>query len=124
MVAAIQCMRDEGFEVQGPLKYPDGVLVVEPGFDPRLRLTLLAHGINSDSARWDAVNRSCKAQWSYAIEQVYLRQFSPSQTEMRAWLERAWACMEEQGIALSNPPSEQEAVDSVGHGCEPWVQNQ
>lgn len=120
-VAAIQCMRDEGFQVEGPLRYPDGgLLIVEPGHDPRLRLSLRADVGNDPTDRFGRVNGRCRAQWSYAIEQVYLRQFAPSEEEVRAWLERAWACGRERGLPLSNPPTENEALDAVGQGCRPW----
>lgn len=123
MVASVGCMRDEGFNVEGPLRYPDGPLLVEPGVDPRHRLTLLARSVTDDQ-RWGEVNGRCQAQWSYAIEQVFLRQFTPTQAEIRAWLERAWACLREKGVPLSNPPTEEDAMQSIPYGCRPWEANE
>lgn len=121
MFAAIECMRDEGFNVEGPLRYPDGPLLLAPGIDPRHRLTLLARGVPPDpDDRFGGVNARCLAQWSYAIEQAYLRQFAPTPDEVRAWLERAWECLEEKGLPLSSPPTEQDATLSVLQGCRPW----
>lgn len=121
MVATVQCMREEGFDVLGPLRYPEGPISIAPGIDPRHRLGVLARNVPAaEDGRWDEVSGRCQAQWSYAIEQVYLRQFNPTEEEIRAWLERAWVCLEDQGIELSNPPTEQEAVRSVAYGCEPW----
>ncbi len=119
--AAIDCMRNEGFDVEGPLTYPDGALVISPGMDPTLRLTLLAHNVPAaEDARWSEVNGRCLAQWSYAVERVYLDAFAPSEAEIAAWYERAWACMREQGIELSDPPTDAEGLDSVSYGCRPW----
>jgi len=123
MDAAIGCMRDEGFQVEGPLRYPDGYLVVEPGMDPTLRLTLRATVSDEESDRYGEVNGRCQAQWSYAIEQVYLRQFRPSEAEVQAWLERAWTCLEERGEPISSPPTEEEAIGAVTLGCRPWEES-
>lgn len=120
MTAAIQCMRDEGFDVEGPLRYPDGYLVVSPGWDPTLWLTLQARPGDDPTDRFGRVNARCIAQWSFAIESVYLRQFSPTEDEVRAWLERAWACRVEKGLPISNPPTEEEAGEAVAYGCRPW----
>lgn len=121
MVAMVQCMREEGFDVLGPLRYPEGALSISPGIDPRYRLGVVARNVPAaEEGRWSEVSGRCQAQWSYAIEQVYLRQFNPTQDEIRAWLERAWACAKEKGLPLSDPPTEQEAVRSVAYGCQPW----
>jgi hypothetical protein len=118
--AAIQCMRGEGFEVEGPLRYPDGPLVFTVGADPRLRLTLAARPGDDPEDRFGEVNGRCLAQWSYAVEQVYLRQFAPTEDEFQAWLERAWECARDRGLPLSDPPTSQEASDAVLFGCQPW----
>ena len=121
MVAMVQCMREEGFDVLGPLRYPEGPLAISPGIDPRHRLGVLARDVPAaEEGRWSEVSGRCQAQWSYAIEQVYLRQFNPTQDEIRAWLERAWACSKEKGLPLSNPPTEREAMNSISYGCRPW----
>lgn len=119
--AGVECMRVEGFDVEGPLRYPDGPLVMEPGIDPRHRLTLVAHDVTPDvDERWSDVNQRCQVQWYYMVEQVYLRQFNPTEEELRAWLERAWACALEKNMGLSDPPTEEEAMAAVGSGCRPW----
>lgn len=117
--AAIQCMRDEGFDVEGPLRYPDGYVPVMPGFDPRLKLTLNAHVGEDAEDRFGEVNARCQAQWSYAVEWVFLHQFAPTEEEIQRWLERAWACAREHGLPVSDPPTVEEAIRAVPP-CEPW----
>ncbi len=116
-------MRDDGFDVEGPLRYPDGYLVVSPGSDPRNRLTLRA--LNADDPdgrdRFGEVSQHCEAQWYYAVERMWDKQFEPTEQEIRAWLERAWDCAEEQGVPLGNPPTQDDAITAVAHGCEPWL---
>ena len=119
--AGIQCMRDEGFDVEGPLRYPDGVILIEPGADPRHRLGLLANNITqAEDERWNDVNQRCQVQWYYMVERIYFQQFDATEAEVQAWLERAWACAKEKGLELSNPPTESEAGHSVAFGCRPW----
>lgn len=123
VTAGIECMRDEGFDVEGPMRYPDGYLVISPGFDPHLQLTLRARGTDAGDGvdRFGPVNERCQAQWYYAIEQIWIEQNEPTQAEINAWLERAWDCAREKGLPLSNPPTEAEAMESTAYGCEPWV---
>lgn len=119
--AGVECMRDEGFEVDGPLRFPDGGIGVEPGVDPRHQLSLLAYGITSEEdQRWSDVNQRCQVQWYYMVERTYLEQFIPTEEETRAWLERAWDCAAASGMQLTDPPTLEEAVLSVGFGCRPW----
>ncbi len=118
--AAIQCMRDEGFDVQGPLRYPEGYLVVVPGWDPKHWLGSRASVGDDPQDRYGDVNGRCQAQWSYAVGAVYRRQFEPSEEEIQAWLRRAWDCARAKGLALSNPPTVEEASDAVPFGCRPW----
>jgi hypothetical protein len=121
MTAAAQCMRDGGFDVEGPLRYPEGGLAVEPGVDPSIRLDILALAITGDASdRYGEVNGRCQAQWSYAIETVWFRQNAPTEEEIQAWLDRAWDCLDTLGVPVSNPPTVEEAVGSVAHGCKPW----
>ena len=121
VIATVACIRQEGFIVQGPLRYPDGPITVAPGEDPTRRLGVIMRAVNpEDDARSGEVSGRCQAQWSYAIERVYLDQFAPTEAEIQAWLERAWACMREQGIEVSDRPTELEAMDSVAYGCKPW----
>lgn len=125
VTAGIQCMRDEGFDVEGPLRYPAGYLLIAPGFDPRDRLTL--RGINTEQAdgldRFGLANERCQAQWYYAVERLWDEQIEPTEDEIRAWLERAWGCAAEGGMPLSQPPTEDEAIAAVRAGCEPWLTN-
>ena len=121
--AGVQCMRDAGFEVEGPLRYPDGALLIEPGVDPRNRLTLRA--LNTDRGdgidHFGPVNERCEAQWYYAVERLWDEQWEPTQAEIDAWLERAWTCAGEMGLPLSSPPTDHEAMDAVAYGCQPWL---
>lgn len=48
--------RADGFQVEGPLRYPEGYLVVETGMDPTLRLTLRASVSEEESDRYGEVN--------------------------------------------------------------------
>ncbi len=118
--AAVQCMRDEGFDVEGPLHYPDGYLVVEPGWDPRHWLTSRAHTGDDPTDLYGEVNARCQAQWSYAVGTVYRRQFQPSEAEVQAWLEQAWQCAREKSLQVSAPPTVDEAMTAVTFGCRPW----
>lgn len=119
--AGVECMRAEGFDVRGPLRYPEGGISVAAGHDPRNELGLLAYDITSaEDQRWSDVNQRCQVQWYYMVERVYLRQFAPTEEDIRAWLERAWDCAAASGLAVSDPPTEQEAVNAVMFGCRPW----
>jgi hypothetical protein len=120
MQATVQCIRDEGFDIDGPLRYPDGALVVIPGTDPTLRLTIRARVVDDPNDRYGDVNGRCQAQWSYAIEALYFRQFKATEADVQAWLERAWACGAEKAVRLSSPPTEDEATSAVIAGCRPW----
>jgi hypothetical protein len=115
-----RCVRDEGFEVQGPLQYPEGGIAIAVGADPTLQLGIRMRAGDDPNDRLGEVAARCQAQWSYAIEQLYLRQFTPTEAEIQAWLERAWKCAAEKGTRLSSPPTEQEAIFSVIDGCRPW----
>lgn len=121
VLAALQCVRDHGFEVEGPFRYPDpnAEIGIEPGADPTNHLTW--HGINiEEDEQFGTVSGACQAQWSYRVEQVWLRKNAPTQDEIQAWLERAWECARKEGMSLSAPPTEEEAVMAVLHGCRPW----
>jgi hypothetical protein len=120
MRAAVECMRAQGFDVEGPLRYPDGPLAVEPGLDPTIRLSVRARVRSDPADRYGEVNATCQAQWSYAVEQIYLRQFQPTEAEVQAWLDRAWSCAREKGMSISSPPTEEDASQAVLQGCRPW----
>lgn len=118
--AAIECMRAEGFVIEGPHRYPDALFVtVGPGWDPSLLFTFAARDVDDDD-RWTEVSDRCQAQWSYRIEQVWLEQNAPSEAEVQAWLDRAWTCLRERGAQLSDPPTPEEALQVTAYGCRPW----
>jgi hypothetical protein len=123
VLAAVECVRAEGFQVAGPFRFPEpgAVLAVEPGVDPGLRLswTVTVRDAGEDQ-RLSEVDARCQSQWSYRIEQVWLRKHAPTQEEVQAWLERAWGCARERGLPLSDPPTEVDALDAVSFGCHPW----
>jgi hypothetical protein len=73
-----------------------------------------------EDQRLSEVDARCESQWSYRIEQVWLRKHAPTQEEVRAWSERAWRCARERGLPLSDPPTEVDALDAVSFGCHPW----
>jgi hypothetical protein len=118
--AAVDCMRRQGFDVEGPSRYPDGAhAVIVPGVDPTNVLTWAA--VNpSDEDRWLEVGGTCYAQWLYHVEAVWDLQNAPSEREVQEWLKRAWACGEENGLDLSEPPTIDEALEAVNLGCRPW----
>jgi hypothetical protein len=125
--AAVACMRDEGFDVVGPLRFGDSraPVAIAPGWDPRLRLSSFARNADPPGEdRFGPVNARCLAQWSYAVEQVYLKQFAPTEEETQAWIKRALECMRENGHPISKPPTLRDATSSVAHGCEPWVDDE
>jgi hypothetical protein len=126
--AAVECQRDEGFEVIGPLTFGDSRagMVIEPGTDPRLRLTSMALGTEQPDGvdRYGPVNARCQAQWSHAVEQEYLRQFAPTEEETRAWIERGWECLRANGHPIGDPPTLQDATSSAAYGCQPWLDDE
>lgn len=121
VLAAMQCVRNEGFNVEGPFRYPhpNAELAIEAGTDPTLRLSW--HGLNiKEEERFGEVTAACQAQWSHRIEQVWLRKNAPTQDEIETWLERAWECATQKGLPVSDPPTEEEALNGVHYGCRPW----
>jgi hypothetical protein len=126
--AAVECQREDGFDVIGPLEFGDSRagMAIEPGMDPRLRLSSIV--INTEQAdgvdRYGSVNARCQAQWLYAVEQEYLRQVAPTEEEMQAWIERAWDCLRANGHPIGDPPTLQDATSSAAYGCEPWIDDE
>jgi hypothetical protein len=121
VTATVQCIRDEGFGVDGPLRYPEGYTVTVPGYDPSLWLLYRIDAGDDPQDRAGDVDGRCQAQWSFAVQAVYTRQFEPTEEEIRAWLQRAWDCAKEKGLPLSSPPTVQEATDVVAFDCRPWL---
>jgi hypothetical protein len=119
ILATIRCIRDQGFAVDGPLRYPDGPLVLSPGEDPTVRLTWQYANIKDDTAL-QLVEDECRMQWSLRIERVWIGKHAPTESEVQAWLEKAWACAREKGLLLSEPPTEDDALSSTSYGCRPW----
>lgn len=122
VLAEVDCVRREGFEIEGPSSYPEGGMVVYPGGDPRLFLYTWAVNVHDDEA-FDDVSARCDAQWSYWVKAVWSAQHAPTESEVQAWLERAWECAAEQGFPISDPPTLDDAANAVfpGSGCEPWL---
>ncbi|MEX2323525.1 MAG: hypothetical protein WEA29_07115 [Acidimicrobiia bacterium] len=128
MNAYAQCVRDEGFEVDGPfVQSPQVGYALSPGEDPRNLLIVSFPGIDSEPkrARNSEVDLRCQEQWSFAIETVWREQNAATGAELEAWLERAWECARQRGTLLSDPPTLDEAMRSanagfVGDGCVPW----
>ncbi len=120
VTAAIGCIRDEGFRVEGPLRYPDGYIVVTPGSDPRRSLTYRISPGDDPQDRAGEVDGRCQAQWSYAVSAVHVRQVEPTEDEIQSWLQRAWDCAREKGLPVSTPPTVKEATDAVVFDCRPW----
>jgi hypothetical protein len=118
--ATVDCVRAEGYTVEGPARYPDApVYHSAPGADPRDYLYWAATGVDDDEAFY-AVSDRCTAEWSERVEAAWQAQHAPSEEEVQAWLERAWECMRERGLPLSDPPTDEEADLSIQHGCRPW----
>lgn len=127
MAATVTCITSNGFEVNGPLRYPDGFLVVVPGVNPNIYLSYeVLMGDESDEETelaLSAVMEQCDVQWRWWIEQVWLRQHEPSEIDIQRWLDRAWECARQRGYEISEPPSADDDLHKVvfpGSGCEPW----
>lgn len=124
VIAALECVTREGFEVEGPLYYPNAPLPISPGSDPRLSIGFQVVYREETTEERDAflseVMGRCQAQWMDRISQVWLEQHAPTQEEVQAWLERAWACARDRGLEVSDPPTIEQAIMSVLSGCRPW----
>lgn len=128
MSAYAQCVRDEGFEVSGPLTYPteDGHAAFGPGEDPHDNLVVWFPGVTEEPelSRLSDVQLLCQEQWSYAIQFVWREQNRATGEDLQRWLERAWECARQRGTVLSDPPLEVEAMmsasDGLHDGCVPW----
>lgn len=120
VTAAVECMRRQGFDIEGPTRYPDGAYaVIVPGMDPTKVLTWAA--VNpADEDRWLEVSGTCQAQWLYHVEAVWKLQNEPSERDVQEWLSRAWTCGAGKGLELSEPPTIDEALEAVNLGCRPW----
>lgn len=128
MAAYAECLRDEGFDVRGPMPYgPDVGMSLSPGEDPRTHLiVILDEVLDAAADEWySEVDERCQEQWSFAIETVWREQNVATESDLQQWLERAWECARQRGTALSDPPTELEATLSAMHGffgdgCVPW----
>ncbi|MEX2323526.1 MAG: hypothetical protein WEA29_07120 [Acidimicrobiia bacterium] len=127
MHAYAQCMRDEGFQVDGPVPMgPEVGAALSPGDDPRNFLLVTFPGIVSEAEdqRNSEADLRCQEQWSFAIEKVWAEQNAATGIELQEWLERAWDCARQRGTVLSDPPTELEAtlsaLDGMHDGCVPW----
>jgi hypothetical protein len=121
--ATVDCIREQGFAVDGPTRFPDApFIVVVPGVDPSLRFVWTFEDV-PDQGALDEVAESCRAQWSYWVEHAWDLQNEPSEQDIQAWLDRAWQCARDRDLPLSDPPTEDDATAAVAAGCRPWEGN-
>lgn len=118
--ATVECIREQGFAVDGPTRFPDApIIVVEPGADPSMRFVWTFPDVPEQVVR-DEVAEGCRAQWSYWVERAWELQNEPSEQDIQDWLERAWQCARDRDLALSDPPTEEDATAAIAAGCRPW----
>ncbi|MEX2323520.1 MAG: hypothetical protein WEA29_07090 [Acidimicrobiia bacterium] len=128
MDAYAQCVREEGFPVDGPsVQSPQVGALIAPGEDPGDLLIVSFPGVfdASESERLSLADIRCQEEWRYAIEFVWREQNRATGEDLQRWLDRAWECARLRGFPLSDPPTEIEAVMSAhdgfaGDGCVPW----
>lgn len=119
MFAATECARDMGHEIVGPLVSDpaEGWGTIEVGTNPSQYLMVLAR---DPSPQFGEDAELCQGIWAWRIENVWQAILEPTEQEIQLWLEAAWSCAEQRGLQLSDPPTEEEAVDAVAFGCRPW----
>ena len=129
MFHTVACVAAEGYEVDGPLRFPDGFLVLYPGVDPRVYLTYQVIAPPDSNTQADielsAVMETCDVEWRWWVEQSWLRQHVPTEAEVQRWLDRAWECAREREYEIGDPPSVDDDLMSVvfpGSGCQPWLE--
>lgn len=120
--AAAQCLRDFGYEVEGPFRYGEGGSIhIEPGVDPNQIISF--HAVDPPDS-FSADSETCQGLWQWRIEDAWFTLIAPTEQEIQVWLEAAWDCAREMGISISDPPDF--AIDSGlipfgPDGCEPWT---
>lgn len=114
VLADAECLTEQGFEVEGPYRG----LVLGVGLDSSRILTFTATDAPGIDDAWEA----CSQQWRYTIERVWNTILTPTEAERQIWLEAAWECARDRGLPLSDPPTEDEALEVSGPGqCQPWL---
>ena len=120
MHAVASCVRSYGYTIEGPLYYGEGgLIVVEPGADPRWIITpylgiAVGPGFEDDASY-------CQELFQRRIEQVWAASMQATEAEMQDWLDAAWECARERGIEISSPPDERVDLVNVVPPCEPWL---
>lgn len=119
MFAAAECAAEMGHEIVGPFVSDpaEGWGQIEVGVDPSNFLMVLAR---DPSPQFGEDAELCQSVWQWRIDDVWRAIHEPTESEIRLWLRAAWSCAKQQGIPLSDPPTEEEAVDAVSLGCRPW----
>ncbi len=120
MSATVVCLRDEGFVVEGPLRYGQGgFLVIAPGVDPSIHLSYF--GVDVREPEYSQAAELCDSRWRLRIETVWLGQHEPTAEQIQAWLDAAWECGAEKGISIHDPPDPSLDLSPVlAAGCQPW----
>jgi hypothetical protein len=118
MAAAVACVRAGGFEVTYPAE--EEVRMVDPAIPPGAILGFDAHIEPGGPSAADLI-LECQERWSFRVQDAWLQQLEPSAEDRLRATEAAWACGEERGQALSDPPTIQEAHEAiVRYDCQPW----
>jgi hypothetical protein len=118
MTETVDCLSKHGFNVEGPISADSNILVVEPGGDPRLRLSYVTEVSDAQLPDFDRVDAQCRQAFLTRIEEAYLDSIEPTDAEIERWLDRAWSCVENFGLIADK--TVETAMRSVVDGCRPW----
>jgi hypothetical protein len=114
----VECIRRVGLTVEGPFRQTSpgaAFLSLRPGYDYGLFMTFHHVVIDAeDDRRWSVESARCQAQWSDKIEQVWLEQLRPTETQIQKWWDNLYGCAAEMEI-----PQEYAEVAAVLQ-CQPW----
>ena len=137
----LSCLRDGGYEVEGPLQFgrdPNVGLVLSIGIDPTVYLHRNVRVDGVDQGQLDAADAKCKADQLGDIEQRWLNQESAKFIDEEAWIDNLLACAESNGMEIPETLSDEEMLNEVGtdpsdymimdiaseaitdYGCRPW----
>ncbi|MEX2323527.1 MAG: hypothetical protein WEA29_07125 [Acidimicrobiia bacterium] len=112
VLAAVECVRGDGYVVEGPYEVPP-----HPGRYPPGPLHFAAQEAPGVAETLDR----CTAQWLHQIEMAWFDLNQPSEKEKTGWLERLWECARIMGSDLPDPPlHEDDWARVVAMGCRPW----
>lgn len=140
----VECLRDAGYTVEGPLQFGRDAnaplplsLGGETGIDPTIYLQWLVIG-DVDQGPLDVADAECQDTHLGDIEELWVEQESATFLGMREWIDNLLACAEFNGIQIPESLSYDEMLNDVGtdpsdqifmdiageailsHECRPW----